>query len=290
MRIEYLRELIAIKELGNYSKAARSLFITQPALSRHISDLEEELGVRLLNRNKHNVELTEAGMKTYPRIRHIVQNYDLLLQDIESLKSGVSGTLRLGMLYYTIRQDYSPIISKFTSRYPSVEFKRYYYQPHEVFSALEEERIDIGVLPGNITTRTVELRFQEFHRDGMEVMMSAAHPLAEKESLVLEDLTKEECIFLRNDPITNESYEKALTRCGFTAQKKQYVEDLESVPLVLQNSRAVYIKAKGFYLPDCDKEIITRPIESRQLYVSKAYAYRTDNFNPLIPLFLSMVK
>lgn len=290
MRIEYMRELIAIKELGNYSKAAKSLFITQPALSRHILDMEEELGVRLLNRNRHNVELTEAGMKAYARFRHIVQNYDLLLQDIESLKLGVSGILRLGMLYYTIQQDYSPVISKFAGLYPSVEFKRYYYQPHEVFSALEEERIDIGVLPGNITTGTTELRFQEFHRDGMEVMMSATHPLAEKESLILEELTEEECIFLKNDPITNESYEKALACCGFIAQKKRYVEDLESVPLVLQNSHTVYIKAKGFRLPGYDGKIATRPIEAKQLYVPKAYAYRIDNFNPLIPLFLSLAK
>ncbi len=290
MRIEYMRELIAIKELGNYSKAARSLFITQPALSRHISDMEEELGVRLLNRNRHNVELTEAGMKAYTRFQHIVQNYDLLLQDIESLKLGISGTLRLGMLYYTIQQDYSSIISKFAGRYPCVEFKKYYYQPHEVFSALEEERIDIGVLPGNVTTKSMELQFQEFHRDGMEVMMSTTHPLAGKESLVLEELTAEECIFLKNDPITNESYEKALARCGFIARKKRYVEDLESVPLALQNSRAVYIKAKGFRLPGCDGKIATHPIEAKQLYVSKAYAYRADNSNPLIPLFLSLAK
>ena len=112
MRIEHMRELIAIKKLGNYSKAAKSLFITQPALSRHIADMEKELGIKLLDRNKHNVELTEAGLKVYTQFQHIVQNYDLLLQDINGLKTGITGTLRLGMLYYTIKQDFSSIISK----------------------------------------------------------------------------------------------------------------------------------------------------------------------------------
>lgn len=290
MRIEHMRELIAIKKLGNYSKAAKSLFITQPALSRHIADMEKELGIKLLDRNKHNVELTEAGLKVYTQFQHIVQNYDLLLQDINGLKTGITGTLRLGMLYYTIKQDFSSIISKFFTQYPNVKFKKYYYQPHEVFSALKEDFIDIGILPGNITSGNIELSFQEFRRDGMEVMMSTEHPLAEKTALTLEDLAEEECIYLKDDPITNHSYEKALARCGFTASRKRFVEDLETVPIALQDNHAIYIKAKGFILPGYDREIVTRPIDSKCLYVPKAYAYRTNNSNPLITLFLSLAK
>ena len=61
MRIEYMREFVAIHDEGNFSRAARSLFMTQPALSRHMQELERELGVRLIDRDRHSVSLTEAG-------------------------------------------------------------------------------------------------------------------------------------------------------------------------------------------------------------------------------------
>lgn len=290
MRIQYMRELIAIKEQGNYSRAAKKLYVTQPALSRHIADMEKELGIKILNRSKHKVEFTDMGMKVYLRFQRIVQNYDILLQDVADFKTGITGTLRLGILYYTIKQDFSSVLSRFSNQYPNVKFKRYYYQPHEVFHALSEDRIDIGVLPYSSSADSADLRFQNFYQDGMEVMMAASHPLASKGNIVLDDLTGEECIFLKDDPITNQCYKEALERCNFTAQKMLMVGDLDSVPYVLQKTRAVYIKAKGFSFPGYDREITAKAIEAKNLYASKVYAYRTDNPNPLIPLFLELVK
>ena len=120
--------------------------------------------------------------------------------------------------------------------------------------------------------------------------MASNHPLAAKEKLTLDDLAGEECIFLKDDPITNECYKEALERCGFIAQKLLMVGDLDSVPHVLLKTHAVYIKAKGFSFPGYDREIVAKSIEVKNLYAAKAYAYRTDNLNPLIPLFLELAK
>lgn len=289
MRIQYMREFIAIREHGNYSKAAKSLYITQPALSRHIADMEKELGIKLLDRNKHTVELTDAGIKVYKCFHRIVRLYEALSQDIVDIKRGMSGTLRLGMLYYTIEQDFGHVISRFRSQYPNVEFERYHYQPNEVFDALADDRIDIGVLPYHTTAGDGFLRLQNFYRSEMEVMMASDHPLAAKEEITLDDLAKEENIILKNDPITNQSYGEVLKQEGYTAPKTLMVDDLDLIPYVLKTTNAVYIKAKG-YLSGYGREIITRSIEGKKLYVSKAYAYRADNPNPLIPLFLELAK
>ena len=113
MRIQYMRELIAIKEQGNYSRAAKSLYVTQPVLSRHIADMEKELGVKLLNRNKHTVELTEVGMKVYLRFQRIVQNYDVLLQDVANFKTGITGTLRLECCTIQLNRILAPCFQNF---------------------------------------------------------------------------------------------------------------------------------------------------------------------------------
>jgi len=69
-----MREFIAFDEYGNFSKTAQSMYITQPALSRHIAEMEKELGVKLLERNKHSVSFTEAGLKVYKQLRKISLN------------------------------------------------------------------------------------------------------------------------------------------------------------------------------------------------------------------------
>lgn len=290
MRIRYMRELIAIKEHGNFSRAAESLFITQPALSRHIADMEKELGIRLLNRDKHKVEFTEAGTKVYNSFRRILQTYDNLTREFSDYKLGTTGSLRLGMLYYTISQDFGNVMTRFAEEYPKVVIKRYSCQPQEVFHALAEDRIDIGVLPRANYSDGSFLKFQDITHNGMEVMMAATHPLARKETVSLDDLRPETCIYLRDDPYSNQSYDEALHRCGFEPKKTVYTENIDTVPFVLQKEDAVYIKAAGFNIVGFEQEIVTRRIACSDLRVTKSYAYRADNHNPLIPIFLGMAK
>ena len=125
MRIEYMREFVAIHDEGNFSRAARSLFMTQPALSRHMQELERELGVRLIDRDRHSVSLTEAGERAYKGFRQILRSYDRLTDDIAGYKAGLTGNLRIGMLYYTIRQDFGDTMERFTAEYPGVRLRRF---------------------------------------------------------------------------------------------------------------------------------------------------------------------
>ena len=124
MRVEHMREFVAIRDEGNFSRAARSLFMTQPALSRHVQEMERELGVRLFDRSRHSVTLTEAGERAYKAFRQVIRTYDRLTDDIAGYKAGLSGRLRIGMLYYTIRQDYGDTMERFSAEYPGVELRQ----------------------------------------------------------------------------------------------------------------------------------------------------------------------
>lgn len=288
MQIQYMREFIAFHEYGNFSKTAQSLYITQPALSRHIAEMEKELGVRLLERNKHSVSFTEAGLKVYKQFRKILQTYDNLTQELSEYQNGVRGSLKLGMLYYTIHQDFGAIMPKFTELYPNVEIKRFSYQPHEGFAALMDEKIDICVIPRTNYPGSEVLRYCDITQGGMDVMMSVKHPLASKKKLTLDDLKNEICIQLRDDPISNHSYNEALTSCGFTPKNVILTDNIDTVPFLLQKTNAIYIKAKGFSVSGFENEITMRDILEPNLKVTKSYAYRADNTNPLVPLFIEM--
>ena len=106
----------------------------------------------------------------------------------------------------------------------------------------------------------------------------------------IEDLKKEVCIQLRDDPISNQAYNEALAVCGFTPGSAILTDNIDTVPFLLQKTNAIYIKAKGFSVSGFENEITMRDILEPNLRVTKSYAYRADNTNPLVPLFMDMVK
>ena len=290
MRVEHMREFVAIRDEGNFSRAARSLFMTQPALSRHMQDMERELGVRLLNRDKHSVALTDAGERAYKGFRQILRAYDRLTDDIAGYKAGLTGRLRIGMLYYTIRQDFGDTMERFSAEYPGVELRRFSYQPQEVFQALAEERIDIGVLPRANHPGAEWLCYQDVLSDGLAGLVSVTHPLAARDVLTLEDLEGETTVLLRDDPYSNRCYTEALERVGFTQRNVAYTDNIDTVPMELKRGQSVYLIPQSLPLPGFEGELVEVPIRCEGLKVTKSLVWRSDNDNPLVPLFLEMRK
>ena len=290
MRIEYMREFVAIHDEGNFSRAARSLFMTQPALSRHMQELERELGVRLIDRDRHSVSLTEAGERAYKGFRQILRSYDRLSEDIAGYKAGLTGNLRIGMLYYTIRQDFGDAMERFSAEYPGVRLRRFSYQPQEVFQALAEERIDVGVLPRANHPNADWLCYQDVATDGLAALVSVGHPLASRDELTLDDLADETGILLRDDSFSNRCYTEALARVGFELRNVVYTDNIDTVPMELKRGRYVYLIPQSLPLPGFEGELVEVPIRAKGLTVTKSLAWRADNDNPLLPVFLEMVR
>ena len=101
MKIQYMREYVSVVENHNFTRAAEQCYIAQPSLSKHMMDIEKELGGQLLVRTKHRVEATELGMEVYEGFRNILNRYDSLLETVERVKSGLHGVLRMGVLYHS---------------------------------------------------------------------------------------------------------------------------------------------------------------------------------------------
>ncbi len=290
MRIQHMREFVAIKEEGNISRAARSLYMTQPALSRHLAELERELGVRLAERDKHSVTLTQMGERAYKSFRQILRTYDNMTEDIAGYKQGLTGRLRIGMLYYTIRRDFGDAMERFAEEYPNVELRRYSYQPQEVFQALVEERIDVGVLPRANYPDAGYLRYQDILESPLAALMAAGHPLASCDHLTLADLAGQPTVLLRDDPYSNLCYEEALSGHGFVQENVVYTDNIDTVPMALKGGRCVYLIPQALDLPGFEGELARVPILEPGLSVAKSLAWRADNDNPLLPLFLEMAK
>ena len=290
MRVQHMREYVAIKEQGNFSRAARSLFMTQPALSRHIADMERELGVKLLERDKHSVEFTEPGLQAYRNFKQMLQIYDRLVEGISDYKMGLTGRLRIGMLYYTIRLDFGDMMDRFAEEYPNAELHRYSYQPQGMFQALADDRIDIGVLPYANYPDANYLCFQDIMSAPLDALMSTKHPLASRASLTLDDLRGETTLLLHDDPCMNYAYREILDRNGFELEHVAYTDNVDTAPLDLQKDRLFYFIPRTLPLPESEQDLVRVPIDAPDLTIVKSFAWRADNDNPFIPIFLDMAR
>lgn len=97
MDINRLNEFITLATLLNYSKAANQLYLTQPALSRHIHDLEQTLGTQLFIRDTHNVHLTSIGEIFLSEAQEIVARYNHALKLVHEVSSSFKGELKIGL-------------------------------------------------------------------------------------------------------------------------------------------------------------------------------------------------
>ena len=120
MNLDYLRTYLEVARLGSFSEAAKRLGITQPAVSFQIQRLEQELGVRLVDRSQKAISMTEAGKRLLRFADSVDQEHEHLLQDLDNLRQEVSGDLVIAAS--TIPGEFllPPILAEFKAKHPAI--------------------------------------------------------------------------------------------------------------------------------------------------------------------------
>ena len=135
-----------VAETGNLSKAAKALYISQPAISRAVSKLEQNLSVKLFIRSSRGVHLTEEGKLLY---EHTKSAFDALRQGEENLRrihNLGEGTLRIGVSTTLCKNLLMPQLQKFIQKYPHIKINICCHSTYEIMDLLEEGKIDIGLI------------------------------------------------------------------------------------------------------------------------------------------------
>lgn len=191
MEFRHLRYFIAVAELGNISKAAQQLHIAQPPLSRQIRQLEEEIGVELLLRNKRGVELTNAGVVFLSRARRLIADADLASAEARNARNGVCGVVRIGIAS-GLGGVASRVMEVHRRRFPAVEI-----QCKDVFSTLQNEAlrkrdVDVGFMRPPVDA--AKLDSQPLFEEKFFVVLPRQHRLAKRHALRLKDVIAEPLI------------------------------------------------------------------------------------------------
>ena len=187
MELRTLRYFLAAAQEENMTRASEILHVTQPTLSRQIMDLERELGVTLMLRGKNGLTLTDDGRFFRQRAQEIVELTDRLEKDIAGQKKDISGMVVIGASEVGGSQTLAKLIKEFSEKYPAVQFTLYNETVDNIKDRLDKGLVDIGLLlePADVTKYDyVRLDRQ----DTWGLLMRDDHPLADKESLTVEDV------------------------------------------------------------------------------------------------------
>ena len=155
--IKDMRAFFAIVEEGNISHAAQRLGIAQPALSRQMKHLEENLHVKLFERGSRRIRLTEAGQVLYNRVEGILGMVDGTVREITEIGSGTKGTIRIGTITTSGAMILPDLIAEFRKTYPDITFEIWEAEGARILELLDSRLIEIAITRTQVDNLAYEL-------------------------------------------------------------------------------------------------------------------------------------
>ena len=291
MTLNQMKYFIAVARCLNFTEAAKSLFITQPALSRQISVMEEELGTALFVRDKKKLKLTPGGLILYNGLPELLKTYDNLVEEAKDANRGYEGQLRLGFLdVYDISGGVSQVLKCFQERYPHIQLTMERGPLGELPDEIYTGKLDIIITYGFSLFDKPDLITVDIQKYNSCLMINKNHPLAFKENLTFEDLKEEQFVQLARKS-SNEGYlyiENLLARGGIFSSIKQ-VDKLEDTLLWVETGNYVTITSDKT-IEKNNPGVVIRDIDFAEAKNHDiTAAWRKNNYNPAIALFMEML-
>ncbi|WP_306293563.1 LysR substrate-binding domain-containing protein [Paenibacillus sp. 32352] len=176
MIVDTLRVFVMVVEQSHFSRAAEMLNLSQPGVSLHIRNLENEFGAKLVHRSSKQVKVTEAGEILYQQAKQMLALYDSAKEAIRQLRDEVAGTLKIGASL-TIGEYVLPrFLAEFTAQYPQIDISVTIGNTEEIAQAVRSHELDIGLVEGNVEHAEIELQ-PPFMEDELVLVAPADHPL-----------------------------------------------------------------------------------------------------------------
>jgi DNA-binding transcriptional LysR family regulator len=244
MEWRHLRYFVAVAEALSFRGAAQKLNVSQPALSKQIRDLEEECGVRLLDRNTSRVLLTDAGAVLLGEAKQVLAQAARLPALAREAADGRRGRLTIGNISTLTTGFLSGILTSFHQKFPNAEVNLLELHPWEQVEALRGRRIHVGFFPPPKDTSATDLVGFEMIRCPFAVFMARSHALARRRHVTLAELEDETFLAATFPPAVD--HHVVFTRdlfksTPFSTPRIREVEGLDSLYALIGSNQGVAI-------------------------------------------------
>ncbi len=231
MDTQALQAFAAIARAGSFSAAAEQLFLTQPAISKRIALLEQQLDCRLFDRVGRQVLLTEAGRALLPHAESVLRELQLAQRHLRDLRGGVTGVLALGISHHLGLHRLPPLLQRFIERYPEVRLDIDFLDSEQAYDRVLRGEVELGV----ITLAPEEkppLQQWKVWRDELVVVVAKNHPLAAQQRVSVRQLSQHRAILPGLNTYTGQIVTRLFEQHRLTldvALETNYLESIRSM-------------------------------------------------------------
>jgi LysR family transcriptional regulator, benzoate and cis,cis-muconate-responsive activator of ben and cat genes len=204
VELRHLRYFVAVAETENVSRAALKLHVSQPALSRQIRDLEDEIGFGLLERTAKSVRLTEAGRSFLNDARALLQHADEAVKKARAVASAEPSELHIGYSPTPFAEILPKTLRAFQRAMPNVHVRLHDWSNNAIHDGLREGRLQLGlIVPPAKASSMRDLRYEELFHQRVCVAVAPQHPFARRRAIPLTEVAAEPFIGLTREDYPN---------------------------------------------------------------------------------------
>lgn len=285
LNLRHLEAFVAIASAGNFTRAARVLHVSQPALTVQIRELEQTLGVRLLDRNTRTVRLTRMGEQLSPVVRRILAEIEGVVHHAHDMAAGIRGTVSVAAIPSVCAMILPKIIAAFHREHTGISVSLRDVTSQRVLAMVKNEEVDFGI--GSFADGDAGIEATPLFTDHMRVVATRQSPLARKRAVRLKDLVNVPLILMDPQTSVRMLVDRAFESIGhFPAPAYEVTYMSSAVGMVRAGLGVAFLPSAGLEISEMSG-LISRPVNHPGLTRRIAAAQRAKRqLSPAAAKFL----
>ena len=272
-----LDTLLLVAEKRNFTRAAQALSLTQPAVSHHISQLEQELGVRLFVRGNGDLILTPEGETVLRYVRRMKALEKKMAEELQEAGRRLT-RLRIGITHTAESSIVAEVLARYTNENPGISITIVTDNINNLYDMLENFELDLAVVEGRSTRP--ELSALMLDTDYLVCVLANTHPLSHSSMITLDEIRQEKLILRLPNSETRVRFESALAAIGKSIADFQVILEVDNVATIkdlIRKNLGISILARSACMDELRKGKLTAlPIENLSMARETNLVYHRD--------------
>lgn len=291
-----LRHFLLVKtivEQGSLTKASEELYLSQSALSHQLKDLEAKVGVPVFNRMNKKLVLTEVGEKILATSHTIMCEIKCLQNQLESLKNGDVGRIRISTECYTCYHWLPRLLRVFRKKYPKVEVQIIAEATQKPLASLKEGKLDIGIVHANAADNSKDKIFNYYHlfADEQVILLPKGHLLTKKKCLVPNDINDQNLIVYDSPAKESSLIQNVLIPHNIKPRQIMRMQLTEAIIELIDAGMGIGVMAKWAVAPFLkNRDIVCRPFKHPSFQREWAAVVLKNHQSPIIQDFVECLR
>jgi len=271
MDLANLNAFIAVAETGSFSEAGERLHLTQPAVSKRIAALEQQLAVRLFDRLGREVTLTEAGRALQPRAYQILNVLDDTRRALSNLNGDISGRLTLATSHHIGLHRLPPLLRAFTRAHPQVALDIHFLDSEVAYEEILHGRAELAVI--TLAPQTAPpVRAAKVWDDPLDFVAAPEHPLVRNGAVNLADVAQHPAVFPGGTTFTQRIVQRLFEGQGLTPNIAMSTNYMETIKMMVSIGIAWSVLPRTML----DAQVVRLPLPGIQLSRQLGYIVHTE--------------